>query len=75
MRTYDVERSYLADGVPDTSLLQEMRQDALDAHPKIGMCCSCGGSFSKRDTVVIDTNVGPCEMCHACADNYEGVGD
>lgn len=56
--------------------LSMIQQEAMEASVnKIGMCCACGGSFSKRDTVVIDTNVGPCEMCHACADDYEGAGD
>lgn len=37
----------------------------------IGICCACGGSFSKGQTRMI----GRWEYCHACADMIEGEDD
>lgn len=32
---------------------------------KIGMCCFCGGSFSKSKTVMVDSET---ELCKRCAE-------
>ena len=57
---------------PDPSLIAEQRRDALDAHPKIGVCCLCGGTFNPNNTVVVDMAFAePEEMCRWCAQGYD----
>lgn len=34
---------------------------------KIGMCCQCGGIFSKKDTVIVDGF----EVCRECMADAE----
>ena len=69
MRTYDVERSYLADGVPDTSLLQEMRQDAMDASCKTGEWDQCREKGVQVRLISCDDHF------HYLCDNCEGWDD